>query len=120
MSPVGGNAASSSFEVDQFDTPSGGGGGAEGMSSHTPGVTYQWEKSDDGGGSWNPVAGGTSASYTTGATTYADDHNDQYRCVISAVGAASDATTNAVALGVYRTFSITCLLYTSPSPRDRG
>ena len=29
MSPVGGNAASSSFEVDQFDTPSGGGGGAE-------------------------------------------------------------------------------------------
>ena len=30
MSPVGGNAASSSFEVDQFDTPSGGGGGAEG------------------------------------------------------------------------------------------
>ena len=49
MSPVGGNAASSSFEVDQFDTPSGGGGGAEGMSSHTPGVTYQWEKSDDGG-----------------------------------------------------------------------
>jgi len=107
MSPVGGNAASSSFEVDQFDTPSGGGGGAEGMSSHTPGVTYQWEKSDDGGGSWNPVAGGTSASYTTGATTYADDHNDQYRCVISAVGAAADATTNAVALGVYRTFSIT-------------
>ena len=108
MSPVGGNAASSSFEVDQFDTPSGGGGAeASGQSSHTPGVTYQWEKSDDGGGSWNPVAGGTSASYTTGATTYADDHNDQYRCVISAVGAAADATTNAVALGVYRTFSIT-------------
>ena len=25
MAPVGGNAASSSFEVDQFDTPSGGG-----------------------------------------------------------------------------------------------
>ena len=48
MSPVGGNAASSSFEVDQFTTPSGGGGGAEGMSSHTPAVTYQWEKSDNG------------------------------------------------------------------------
>ena len=42
MAPVGGNAASSSFEVDQFDTPSGGGGGGfEGQSSHTPGVTYQ-------------------------------------------------------------------------------
>ena len=108
MSPVGGNAASSSFEVDQFDTPSGGGGGGlEGQSSHTPGVTYQWEKSDDGGGAWNPIGGATSAAYTTGLTTYADDHNDQYRCVISAVGAASDATTNAVALTVLRTFSIT-------------
>jgi plastocyanin len=108
MSPVGGNAASSSFEVDQFDTPSGGGGGGlEGQSSHTPGVTYQWEKSDDGGGAWNPIGGATSPSYTTGLTTYADDHNDQYRCVISAVGAAADATTNAVALTVLRTFSIT-------------
>ena len=48
MAPVGGNAASSSFEVDQFTTPSGGGGGAEGMSSHTPGVTYQWEQTNNG------------------------------------------------------------------------
>ena len=107
MAPVGGNAASSSFEVDQFDTPAGGGGGAEGQSSHTPSVTYQWEKSDDGGGNWSTLGGATSASYTTGLTTYADDHNDQYRCVISAVGAASPATTNAVALTVQRTFSIT-------------
>ena len=107
MAPVGGNAASSSYEVDQFDTPSGGGGGAEGMSSHTPGVTYQWEKSDNAGAVWNPVSGATSASYTTGLTTYADDHDDQYRCVISAVGAAADATTNAVTLTVQRTFSIT-------------
>jgi plastocyanin len=108
MSPVGGNAASSSFEVDQFDTPSGGGGGGlEGQSSHTPGVTYQWEKSDNGGVNWSTLGGATSASYTTGLTTYADDHDDQYRCVISAVGAASPATTNAVALTVQRTFSIT-------------
>jgi hypothetical protein len=108
MSPIGGNAASSSFEVDQFNTPSsGGGGGAGGESSHTPGVTYQWEKSDDGGGVWNTLGGATSASYTTGLTTYADDHNDQYRCVISAVGAASPTTTNAVVLTVQRTFSIT-------------
>ena len=108
MAPVGGNAASSSFEVDQFDTPSGGGGGGfEGQSSHTPGVTYQWEKSDNGGAVWNTLGGATSASYTTGLTTYADDHNDQYRCVISAVGAATPATTNAVVLTVQRTFSIT-------------
>ena len=48
MAPVGGNAASSSFEVDQFDTPSSGGGNAEGQSQHEPNVTYQWEKTDDG------------------------------------------------------------------------
>ena len=108
MAPFGGNAASSSFEVDQFDTPSGGGGGGfEGDSSHEPSVTYQWEKSDNAGAVWNPLGGATSASYTTGLTTYADDHDDQYRCVISAVGAASDATTNAVTLTVQRTFSIT-------------
>ena len=107
MSPVGGNAASSSFETDQFDTPSGGGGGAAGQSSHSPNVTYQWEKSDDSGSNWSSVGGATSASYTTAATTYADDHNDQYRCVISAVGASSSANTNAVTLVVQRTFSIT-------------
>jgi len=108
MAPIGGNAASSSFETDQFDTPSGGGGGeAQGQSSHEPSVTYQWQKSDNAGAVWNPIGGATSASYTTGLTTYADDHDDQYRCVISAVGAASDATTNAVTLTVQRTFSIT-------------
>ena len=241
MSPVGGNAASSSFEVDQFDTPSSGGGEeASGMSSHTPGVTYQWEQTNDGdkfitvtvgvdtvGGqstgvfyllglervalsawrgrtytfdqsdpsnanynnqhhplmlstgsdgdhnghghyntgvtykldgvsvtmanyvsgftsattrqviwdiptnatgtlyywchfhtgqgnalntadsNWNTVAGATSASYTTGLTTYADDHQDSYRCKIDAVGASASAYTNEVDLTVLRTFSIT-------------
>jgi len=108
MAPIGGNAASSSFEVDQFDTPSGGGGsGFEGQSSHTPGVTYQWERSDDGGNNWSTLGGATSASYTTGITSYASDHDDQYRCIIDAVGAASPATTNAVTLTVQRTFSIT-------------
>ena len=243
MAPIGGNAASSSFETDQFDTPSGGGGGeAGGFSSHEPSVTYQWEKTDDGnqnvtvtvgvdtvGGqatgvfyfdgvekpasysvkkgstyifdqsdstnaiynnqhhplmfstgsdgdhngnghymmgvtykldgatvtmsgyvsgfvaatsrtiewtvpinesnstlyywchfhtgqgnsiavgdrTWASLPGANSASYTTGNTTYADDHNDLYRCKIDAVGASSSEYTNSVILGVYRTFSIT-------------
>ena len=107
MQPVGGNAASSSFEVDQFNTPTGGGGGGfEGFSDHAPTVTYQWEKSDDGGNNWSTLGGATSNSYTTGATTYADDHQDKYRCVLSAVGAA-DVTTSAGTLLVFRTYSIT-------------
>ncbi len=107
MSPVGGNAASSSFDVESFDTPSsGGGGGAEGQSSHEPSVTYQWEKSDDGI-TFITIGGATSASYTTGTCTYAVDNNDQYRCVINAIGASSPAITNAATLTVQRTFSIT-------------
>ena len=108
MAPVGGNAASSSFDTDQFDTPSGGGGGGfEGQSSHEPTVTYQWEKSDNAGVNWSKLGGATSASYTTSTLTYADDNADQYRCVVNAVGAASPTTTNAVTLTVQRTFSIT-------------
>ena len=107
MSPVGGNAASSSFDIEQFAPPSsGGGGGAEGQSSHEPSVTYQWEKSDDGV-SFTTIGGATSASYTTGGLTYAVDNNDQYRCIINAIGASTPATTNAVTLTVQRTFSIT-------------
>jgi len=108
MSPVGGNAAQSSFDTESFATPTGGGGGGfEGQSHHEPSVTYQWEKSDDGGSNFSNVGGATSASYTTGATTYAVDHNDVYRCVISAVGAAVPVTTNQVTLVVERTYSIT-------------
>jgi len=108
MSPVGGNAAQSSFDTESFATPTGGGGGGfEGQSHHEPSVTYQWEKSDDGGSNFSNIGGATSASYTTGATTYAVDHNDIYRCVISAVGAAVPVTTNQVTLVVQRTYSIT-------------
>ena len=242
MAPVGGNAATSSFEVDQFDTPTGGGGGGlEGFSSHEPSVTYQWEKTDNGnkyinvtvgadtvGGqatgvfylfgiekpqisawrgtryifdqsdssnatynnqhhplmfsngpdgdhngnghymmgvdyqldgvsvtmsgyvsgftaattrkviwdipanetdtslyywchfhtgqgnqmqvadqNWTTIGGATSASYTTAATTYADDNRDQYRCKLDATGASASAYTNPVELRVLRTFSIT-------------
>jgi hypothetical protein len=56
---------------------------------------------------WSAISGATSASYTTGLTTWNDDNGDRFRCVISAVGAASPATTNEVDLTVYRTFQIT-------------
>ena len=108
MQPVGGNAASSSFDTESFATPTGGGGGGfEGQSHHEPSVTYQWEKSDDSGSNWSTVAGATSASYTTAATVYANDHDDQYRCKLDATGAAASAYTNAATLTVQRTFTIT-------------
>ncbi len=108
MGAVGGAFATSSFDSESFDTPSGGGGGsAGGQSHHEPSVSYQWERSDDSGSNWSTLAGATAASYTTAATTYAVDNADQYRCVISAVGAASSINTNAVTLTVERTFSIT-------------
>ncbi len=108
MSPFGGNAATSSFDTESFTTPTGGGGGGlEAQSHHEPSVTYQWERSDDSGSNWNTVAGATSASYTTSATTYAADNADQYRCKLDAVGAASSAYTDPATLTVQRTFSIT-------------
>lgn len=111
MTPIGGNAASSSFDTESFTTPSGGGGGSDeqfagGFSDHEPNVTYQWQKSDNAGANWSDVPGATNASYTTGTLTYADDNQDQYRCEIDAVGAANPAYTNAATLTVQRTLSI--------------
>ena len=55
---------------------------------------------------WTTIGGATSNSYTTGACTYADDHLDLYRCVLSAVGAI-DVTTSSGTIIVFRTYSIT-------------
>ena len=58
-------------------------------------LSYQWQKSDNGGSTWANIVGATSTSYTTGVLTVADDNNDQYRVVVSAEGitATSDAAT---------------------------
>ena len=112
MTPIGGNAAYSSFDTETFVTPTGGGGGSadEGslglFSDHDPDVTFQWQKSDDAGFNWSDVPGATSAVYTTGTLTYAADNGDQYRCEIDAIGAASPVYTNAATLTVLRTLSI--------------
>lgn len=62
-------------------------------------ATYQWEKSDDGGSTFAAVAGGTSATLSLTSLTIASDNNDQYRVVVSAVGATA-VTSSAATLTV--------------------
>lgn len=65
--------------------------------SGTP--TYQWQKQESGSTTWSNIVGATSASYTTGALTVADDNGDKYRVVVSATGAKS-VTSRSAALTV--------------------
>ena len=70
-------------------------------------LTYQWQKAESTNlASYSNIVGATSASYTTGATTYADDNGDKFRVVVSLPGAESVGS-NAVTLGVSRTITIT-------------
>lgn len=62
-------------------------------------LTYQWQKQEGGAGDWAAITGATSNTYTTGATTVADDNGDKYRVVVSLAGAES-VTSTAVALTV--------------------
>ena len=95
------------------------------------------------------VSSGNTTTYTTGSTTYDDSYGDFYRCKMNALGASevisnvvrlfvqrtinitsqpvniTGAVGGTSSFGVAATTSdadpgdITCLLYTSPSPRDR-
>jgi alpha-tubulin suppressor-like RCC1 family protein len=49
----------------------------------TPPFTYQWQKSDDAGGTFNDIAGAITNTYTTGATSVAADDGDRYRVLVS-------------------------------------
>jgi hypothetical protein len=59
-------------------------------------LTYRWQKSTDGGATWNDVDA-SSATYTTSATT-AGDNVSKFHCVVS--NSAGSATSNAAALTV--------------------
>lgn len=65
----------------------------------TGALTYQWQKQESGAGAWTNISGATSASYTTGATTVADDNTDKYRVLVSLAG-ADTKTSNAATLTV--------------------
>ena len=59
------------------------------------GIGYQWEVSTDGGTTWNPVGGATSATYTIASTTTGQSGN-RYRCVVT--GICPPAVTSSAAI----------------------
>lgn len=64
-------------------------------------LSYQWQKQKGGVGAWSNITGATSTSYTTGATTAADDNGDKYRVVVSGtLGAVSVNSSPAATLTV--------------------
>ncbi|MBS1510527.1 MAG: T9SS type A sorting domain-containing protein [Bacteroidetes bacterium] len=75
------------------------------------GLTYQWQESTNGGGTWNNIVDGGvySGSSTTTLTltaVTAGFNNNQYRCIISGT-CPSPATSNAVLLTVGTAVNIT-------------
>ena len=63
----------------------------------TPAPTYQWMQEAPGGSSFTALSGATSASYTTPATTAAND-GTKYECV--ATNSSGSTTSNAATLTV--------------------
>lgn len=64
----------------------------------TGATSQQWERSTDGGGTWEPVPGATAT--TLSFTAHGDEDGDQYRAVFT--DGAATATTAAAVLGVSR------------------
>lgn len=59
------------------------------------GIGYQWQLSTDGGTTWNPIGGATSATYTIASTTVSQN-GYRYRCVVT--GTCPPAATSAAAI----------------------
>lgn len=55
-------------------------------------LSYQWQKAEAGNTTFANIAGATSSTYTTGATTVADDNGDVYRVVVSGTLGATPVT----------------------------
>lgn len=59
------------------------------------GIGYQWEMSTDGGTTWNPIGGATSATYTIASTT-TGMNNNRYRCIVT--GTCTPAAVSSAAI----------------------
>ncbi len=80
--------------------------------SGNPAATVQWEVSSDGGATFNPIGGATSAIYSFTAT--ADENNDQYEAVFT--NALGNAATTAATLTVQNAPAVT----TNPTNQTVG
>ena len=69
-------------------------------------ITYQWQRSDNSGVSWNNV-GTNSNSYTTPVLSVANDNGDRYRCILSSNNADSVTSNEAVITVVSADLSVT-------------
>ena len=59
-------------------------------------LSYQWQKAEAGNTTFANIVGANTNTYTTGATTVADDNGDVYRVVVSGtLGAAPVTSANA-------------------------
>ena len=81
---------------------------------NAPATLYYWCHYHSGQGNslttteqFTDIGGATAAVYVTGTLTYAENHNDRYRCKLSAIGATADAFTSNALLTVYRTHNVT-------------
>ena len=74
-------------------------------------LSYQWHKSTNGGSTFSPISGATSASLSLTGLTAGDD-SSQYRVVVSATGGASSVTSSAATLTAV-SFSASSVILTS-------
>jgi hypothetical protein len=65
--------------------------------SGTASFSYQWSRSTNGGTTWSPISGATTAGYTTPVTVLGD-HGYQYRCEVT--NAVASVTSSAATLSV--------------------
>ena len=84
------------------------------FSASVPGATptYQWQRSNDGGTTWNPVSGATTAIYRTPATV-ASDSGARFRVLVGSGGAT--LTSAAATLTVAATASAGAVFTAGPN-----
>ena len=61
-------------------------------------ISYQWQVSTNGGGTWTNIAGAIAAAYSF--TAVAGDNGKQFRCIVSSAGCPVVATSNAAILTI--------------------